>query len=72
MSISASSLFRFQRTMKRFDAAVCVSRRAGAGQLGMMDLYNQIVDGDLNTGVLPIRCRSSLSPIASYTTSESF
>lgn len=49
---------------QRFDAAVRVSRLAGAGQLGMMDLYNQIVDRDLNTGALPIGTRVHITMLA--------
>jgi len=49
---------------QRFDAAVPVSRLAGAGQLVMMDLYNQIVDRDLNTGALPIGTRVHITMLA--------
>src|SRR3984957_6393476 len=49
---------------QRFDAAVRVSRLAGAGELGMMDLYNQIVDRDLNTGALPIGTRVHITMLA--------
>jgi multidrug resistance protein MdtO len=49
---------------QRFDAAVPVSRLAGAGQLAMMDLYNQIVDRDLNTGTLPIGTRLHITMLA--------
>src|ERR1700747_2353586 len=49
---------------QRFDAAVRVSRLAGAGQLAMMDLYNQIVDRDLKTGALPIGTRVHITMLA--------
>jgi multidrug resistance protein MdtO len=49
---------------QRFDAAVRVSRLAGAGQLGMLDLYNQIVDRDLNPGALPIGTRVHITMVA--------
>jgi multidrug resistance protein MdtO len=49
---------------RRFDAAVRVSRLAAAGQLGMMDLYNQIVDRDLDTGALPIGTRVHITMLA--------
>src|ERR1700730_14957233 len=52
------------RQKQRFDAAVRVSRLAGAGQLGMMDLYNQIVDRNLNTGTLPIGTRVHITMLA--------
>jgi hypothetical protein len=39
---------------QRFDATVPVPRLAGAGQLVMMGLYNQIVDRDFNIGALPL------------------
>jgi multidrug resistance protein MdtO len=49
---------------QRFDAAVRVSRLAGAGQLAMMDLYNQIVDRDLDTRALPIGTRVHITMLA--------
>jgi multidrug resistance protein MdtO len=49
---------------QRFDAAVRVSRLAAAGQLGMMDLYNQIVDRGLNAGALPIGSRLHITMLA--------
>ena len=42
---------------QRFEAAARVSRLAAAGQAGMMNLFNQIVDRDLDTGILPIGTR---------------
>jgi multidrug resistance protein MdtO len=52
------------RPKQRLDAAVRVSRLAGAGQLGMMDLYNQIVDRDLDTRALPIGTRVHITMLA--------
>src|SRR5262249_40035012 len=49
---------------QRFEAASQVSRLAAAGQAGMMDLYNQIVDRDLDMGVLPIAARVHISMLA--------
>src|SRR5580692_8809393 len=49
---------------QRFDAAVRVSRLAAAGQLGMMDLYNQIVDRGLDAGALPIGSRLHITMLA--------
>jgi multidrug resistance protein MdtO len=48
----------------RFDAAARVSRLAVAGQSGMMDLYNQIVDRNLDTGNLPIATRVHITMLA--------
>ncbi|MDT7811581.1 MAG: multidrug resistance protein MdtO [Acidobacteriaceae bacterium] len=45
-------------------AAVRVSRLAAAGQAGMMDLYNQIVDRNLDTGYLPIGTRLQITMLA--------
>jgi len=45
-------------------AAVRVSRLAAAGQAGMMDLYNQIVDRNLDTGYLPIGTRVQITMLA--------
>jgi multidrug resistance protein MdtO len=42
---------------RRFEAATSVSRLAVAGQAGMMALYNQIVDRNLDPGALPIGTR---------------
>jgi len=49
---------------QRFAAASQVSRFAAAGQAGMMDLYNQIVDRDLDTSVLPIGARVHITMLA--------
>ncbi|RZU43646.1 FUSC family protein [Edaphobacter modestus] len=49
---------------QRFDAAARVSRLAAAGQTGMMDLYNQIVDRNLDTGYLPIGTRVQITMLA--------
>jgi multidrug resistance protein MdtO len=49
---------------QRFDAAVRVSRLAAAGPAGMMDLYNQIVDRNLDTGNLPIGTRVHITMLA--------
>jgi multidrug resistance protein MdtO len=48
----------------QFDAAARVSRLAAAGPAGMMDLYNQIVDRDLDTGNLPIGTRLHITMLA--------
>jgi hypothetical protein len=39
---------------QRFEAATSVSRLAVAGQAGMMALYNQIVDRNLDSGAFPL------------------
>ena len=49
---------------QRFEAAARVSRLAAAGQAGMMNLFNQIVDRDLDTGVLPIGTRVHITMLA--------
>jgi multidrug resistance protein MdtO len=49
---------------QRFDAAAWVSRLAAAGPAGMMDLYNQIVDRNLDTGNLPIGTRVHITMLA--------
>jgi multidrug resistance protein MdtO len=49
---------------QRFDAAARVSRLAAAGLAGMMDLYNQIVDRNLDTGSLPIATRVHITMLA--------
>jgi multidrug resistance protein MdtO len=49
---------------QRVDAAVRVSRLAAAGQAGMMDLYNQIVDRNLDTGYLRIGTRLQITMLA--------
>lgn len=49
---------------QRFDAATRVSRLAAAGQSGMMDLYQQIVDRNLDTGNLPIATRVHITMLA--------
>src|SRR3984893_7387744 len=49
---------------QRFNAAARVSRLAAAGQTGMMDLYNQIVDRNLDTGYLPIGTRVQITMLA--------
>jgi multidrug resistance protein MdtO len=49
---------------QRLDAAARVSRLAVAGSAGMMALYNQIVDRNLNTGNLPIGARVHITMLA--------
>jgi multidrug resistance protein MdtO len=49
---------------QRFDAAARVSRLAAAGAAGMMDLINQIVDRNLDTGNLPIGTRVHITMLA--------
>jgi multidrug resistance protein MdtO len=49
---------------QRFDAAARVSRLAVAGPPGMMDLYNHIVDRNLDTGTLPIGTRVHITMLA--------
>jgi multidrug resistance protein MdtO len=49
---------------QRFDAAARVSRLAVAGAAGMMDLYNHIVDRNLDTGDLPIGTRVHITMLA--------
>jgi multidrug resistance protein MdtO len=49
---------------QRFDAATRVSRLAAAGAAGMMDLINQIVDRNLDTGNLPIGTRVHITMLA--------
>jgi multidrug resistance protein MdtO len=49
---------------QRFDAGARVSRLAVAGPAGMMDLYNQIVDRNLDTGNLPIGTRVHITMLA--------
>jgi multidrug resistance protein MdtO len=49
---------------QRFEAAGRVSRLAVAGQDGMMALYNQIVDRNLDTGALPIGTRVHIAMLA--------
>lgn len=49
---------------QRFDTAARVSRLAVAGSAGMMDLYNQIVDRNLDTGSLPIGTRVHITMLA--------
>jgi len=51
-------------TKERSDAAARVSRLAAAGPAGMMDLYNEIVDRDLDTGNLPIGTRVRITMLA--------
>jgi multidrug resistance protein MdtO len=48
----------------RYQAVTLVSRLAAAGQAGMIDLYNQIVDRNLDTGVLPIGSRVRITMLA--------
>jgi multidrug resistance protein MdtO len=50
--------------VKRFEAASRVSRLAIAGQTGMMELYNTIVDRNLDTGTLPIGSRVRITMLA--------
>jgi multidrug resistance protein MdtO len=52
------------RTELRFEAANRVSRLAAAGQAGMIDLYNQIVDRNLDPGILPIATRVHITMLA--------
>ena len=47
-----------------FDAAARVSRLAAAGSAGMLNLYNQIVDRNLDTGILPIGTRVHITMLA--------
>jgi multidrug resistance protein MdtO len=49
---------------QRLDAAARVSRIAVAGPSGMMDLYNHIVDRNLDTGNLPIGTRVHITMLA--------
>lgn len=49
---------------QRLDAEVRVSRIAAAGQLGMMGLYSQIVDRNLDAGILPIGTRTHITMLA--------
>jgi multidrug resistance protein MdtO len=49
---------------QRTEAATRVSRLAVAGQSGMMELYNMIVDRDLETGTLPIGLRVRITMLA--------
>jgi multidrug resistance protein MdtO len=49
---------------QRSEAASRVSRLAVAGQAGMMELYNMIVDRNLETGTLPIGLRVRITMLA--------
>lgn len=49
---------------QRFTAAERVSRLAGAGQRGMLEVYNQIVDRNLESGGLPIGVRIHITLLA--------
>ena len=49
---------------QRFDSAVRVSRLAIAGQAGMMSLYNEIVDRNLDAGGLHIGTRVRITMLA--------
>jgi multidrug resistance protein MdtO len=49
---------------QRLDAAARVSRIAVAGPAGMMDLYNHIVDRNLDTGNLPSGTRVHITMLA--------
>jgi multidrug resistance efflux pump len=49
---------------QRFDAAARVSRLAVAGPAGMMDLYNHIIDRNLDIGSLPIGTRVHITMLA--------
>ena len=49
---------------ERFVAGARVSRLAAAGQTAMVDLYNQIVDRNLDTGSLPIGARVRITMLA--------
>jgi multidrug resistance protein MdtO len=49
---------------KRFEAASVVSRLAITGQGGMMELYNAIVDRNLDTGTLPMGSRVRITMLA--------
>jgi multidrug resistance protein MdtO len=50
--------------MKRAEAATRVARLAIAGQDGMQDLYNKIVERNLDTGSLPTGARVRLTMLA--------
>src|SRR5271168_713992 len=49
---------------QRFEAAARVSRLAAAGQAEMTNLFNQIVDRDLDAGTLPIGTRVHITMLA--------
>jgi multidrug resistance protein MdtO len=49
---------------QRSEAASRVARLAVAGQTGMMELYNTIVDRNLDTGTLPIGLRVRITMLA--------
>lgn len=49
---------------QRYDAGARVSRLAAAGQMGMMNLCDQIVDRDLDSGTLPIGTRVRITMLA--------
>jgi multidrug resistance protein MdtO len=49
---------------QRFAAASQVSRLAAAGQAGMMALYNQVADRNVDTSVLPIGARVHITMLA--------
>jgi len=49
---------------QRLDAGTRVSRLAAAGQVGMMALYDQIVDRNLDPGLLPIGTRVHITLLA--------
>jgi multidrug resistance protein MdtO len=49
---------------QRWEAASRVSRMAAAGEAGMIGLYNQIVDRNLDTGALPIGTRVRITMVA--------
>jgi multidrug resistance protein MdtO len=50
--------------MKRAEAATRVSRLAVVGQDGMQDLYNKIVERNLDTGSLPTGARTRITMLA--------
>ena len=59
-----SALARGDELEERFMAASQVSRLAAAGQAGMMELYNQLVDRDLDANTLPIGARVHITMLA--------
>ena len=63
--IAMFSLFAEQATPeKRAEAVTLVSRLAGTGQEGMQELYNKIVERNLDTGSLKIGARVRITMLA--------
>jgi len=66
--VAMEALFRLYANdappLERFNAATRVSRIAIAGQAGMMELYNTIVERNLDTGTLPIALRPRITMLA--------